>query len=493
MDVLISWLGKKDIDESKGIRKGAIATIATSTEHKFDLIYILLDNKEYIKQWEVYYEWLNERLEKANKVCKVEHEIIKTIQSPIDFEAVAIAFRPVMEKFKGKDVIINLSSGTRAGSAISILLGHFIHKHKIIQVKDGQIEQSEPPFNFEGEYTEQKGKTIEQAAISKPKVESSFDKMVTNSSAMQHTVEIAKRLVPYPWPCLIMGETGTGKDVMAQAISKAAEKELISVNCAAIPAELIESELFGHEKGAFSGASKAKKGFFEQADNNILFLDEIGDLPLDAQTKLLRVLQSGEFRRVGGEAEKKVNVRIICATHKDLARMIEQGEFREDLYYRINVGVIEIPPLKERSEDIMDIAVNLLAEINEDCSGIYSFKRKYFHMNVNSFIKSHQWPGNVRELKNTIARAVIFSDGECITSENLEKSLLRRDKYLKNELVLPEIKDEFDAPIYLKSIQKQLVTKALDACSNKSTEAANLLGLSYRTFKNWEKSSSDEE
>ena len=221
---------------------------------------------------------------------------------------------------------------------------------------------------------------------------------------------------------LILGETGTGKDVIARAIHNSSPRNgpLITVNCAAIPSELLESELFGHEKGSFTGADKLRKGKFEQSSGGSMFLDEIGDMPLALQAKLLRAIENKTIQRVGGSTDIKIDLRLICATHRDLEKKVESGEFRADLFFRINVLPIQVPSLAERRDDIPDLVLNLLKNVDAEDE----FKPK-FTTDAITALTRHNWPGNVRELKNLIERACILFQGQEVTSTNVTENLLR--------------------------------------------------------------------
>ena len=221
---------------------------------------------------------------------------------------------------------------------------------------------------------------------------------------------------------LILGETGTGKDIVAQAIHKCSKKKgsFVTVNCAAIPSELLESELFGHEKGSFTGADKLRKGRFEQSSGGSLFLDEIGDMPLPLQAKLLRAIESKSIQRVGGADDIKIDLRLICATHRDLEKKVESGEFRADLFFRINVLPIIVPSLAERRSDIPNLLKTLVKNLNEEKSTL-----PIFTPDAITALTKHNWPGNVRELKNVIERACIIFPGKEVTSTNIFENLLR--------------------------------------------------------------------
>ena len=233
---------------------------------------------------------------------------------------------------------------------------------------------------------------------------------------------------------LILGETGTGKDIVAQAIHKCSKKKgsFVTVNCAAIPSELLESELFGHEKGSFTGADKLRKGRFEQSSGGSLFLDEIGDMPLPLQAKLLRAIESKSIQRVGGAEDIKINLRLICATHRDLEKKVESGEFRADLFFRINVLPINVPSLAERRTDIPSLLKKLIQTLNVEKSA-----QPKFTADAITSLTKHNWPGNVRELKNVIERACIIFPGKEVTSTNIFENLLR--------LKMPTVAEEQNA------------------------------------------------
>ncbi len=245
-----------------------------------------------------------------------------------------------------------------------------------------------------------------------------FADIIGNSLPMQNVIQLSKKIAPIDSTVLIEGENGTGKELFAHSIHAASDrfdKPFLSINCAAIPEQLLESEFFGHEKGSFTGANKTKIGIFELANGGTLFLDEIGDMPLLLQSKLLRVLQEGEIRRIGGSDTIKVNVRIITATNRDLIQMVSQGDFREDLYYRINVITLRIPSLRERGEDILELANFFITKYNK------KFRRtiKGLEQKAVQALYEHPWPGNVRELENVMEYAILTTDTEMLRLENI--------------------------------------------------------------------------
>ncbi len=306
---------------------------------------------------------------------------------------------------------------------------------------------------------------------------SQADEIVYISQAMSQVMELARKVAQEDSVVLITGESGTGKELLAKFIHKASprsEQGFVPINCAAISATLVESELFGHEKGAFTGAEKRKLGKFEYASGGTVFMDEIGDLPLDAQAKLLRVLQERRIQRVGGNEEIPVDVRVICATNRDLSAMVKRGEFRRDLFFRVNVFPIELPPLRERREDIKPLALHFLRRFS-------SPRNMEITSGALKCLEEYPWPGNVRELSNAMERAVILARNEGkVTSKTLV--------FLKNEhQCLGDLdKAHFELPpegISLEDLEAHLVRQALERCGNNQSAAARLLGLSRAKFR----------
>jgi transcriptional regulator with PAS, ATPase and Fis domain len=265
---------------------------------------------------------------------------------------------------------------------------------------------------------------------------------------------------------LIGGETGTGKELLARAIhyhSPRRKAPFVEINCAAIPANLLESELFGHEKGSFTGAVAAKPGLFEMADGGTIFLDEVGSLPIDLQPKLLRALESRELRRVGGQVNKKVDVRVVAATHADLSQSIANGSFREDLYYRLNVIHLVLPPLRDRGEDIIVLAETFAAQLAKQ----HELPVPRLSAEVKSGLRAHPWPGNIRELRNAIERALVLSSpGDLDLSDLL---LPRSERQESGSLPFP-------AP--LGTIIRAAVLETLSRVDSNKSEAARRLGIS---------------
>lgn len=305
-----------------------------------------------------------------------------------------------------------------------------------------------------------------------------FDEIIYGSSEMEEVINTAGRAADSRASILIYGESGTGKELIAKAIHYASprkNKPLISINCAALNENLLESELFGHEKGAFTGADKQRKGRFELADGGTIFLDEVGEIPPSIQVKLLRVLQEREFERVGGNETIRVDVRVISATNRDLESMIKKGTFREDLFYRLNVISIRIPPLRERKSDIPPLINYFITKYaKENNKEVESLSKEA----MDALIK-YNYPGNVRELENAIERAVIMARGKIITLDDLPIFMKISNDDSKQSY---ELKGETLDKI-VENVERQLIAEALVRANNNQSRAAEILGISERNLR----------
>jgi two-component system response regulator AtoC len=300
--------------------------------------------------------------------------------------------------------------------------------------------------------------------------------VVGSSAGMREVLELASRVAPFPSTVLITGESGSGKEAIARTIHRSSPRvgrAFVAVNCGAIPENLLESELFGHEKGAFTGADRAREGVFEEADGGTLFLDEIGELPLSLQVKLLRAVQERSIRRVGGTGERAVDVRVLAATARDLIEEVKSGRFRDDLFYRINVVQIHVPPLRTRPEDIPLLAEHFLRlharRLRIDAPELTR--------SVLPVLAAYPWPGNVRELENVLERALVLSGGH-ITEEHLPT-------HVRNGKQLFEVRDD-EADLSVKrrlpALERTLIARALERCGGNRTRAAEILELSVRAL-----------
>lgn len=338
---------------------------------------------------------------------------------------------------------------------------------KLEEIKKEINEMKDTLLNYE--------KSLQDKEVTKEKVPHNF---VFRSKKMEEIMELIKRISVVDSTVMITGETGVGKDVIAKMIhyySSRANHPFVKINCGAIPENLLEAELFGHEKGAFSGAVNAKEGLFETANKGILFLDEILELCPRLQVKLLHVLQEKQFNRIGGRKPINVDVRIIAATNRNLKEEISQGNFREDLYYRLNVIPLFIPPLRERKEDLTDLIFHFLEVFNKKYSKNTSFKPELIELFL-----SYDWPGNIRELQNTIEQLVVMASKEEIGTEKLPEHLseFKNTKNFKNnQIKINDIVPLYDAIDY---VEKEIIYKAYKKYK-KTTKIAEVLGVDQST------------
>ncbi len=305
----------------------------------------------------------------------------------------------------------------------------------------------------------------------------SFQNIIGKSSSMQQVFDLITQVAPRRSTILIQGESGTGKELVAKAIhasSGRADAPFVAINCGNIPSDLLESELFGHVRGAFTGATSSKKGLFEVADGGTLFLDEVATISLEIQAKLLRVIQEREFRRLGGLENIKVDVRIIAATNTDLQAAVRQGTFRDDLYYRLNVIVIKIPPLHERAEDIPLLSEHFIRKYSEEGHG----KNLYLDPVAMKVLMDYDWPGNVRELENVIERAAVLSTGDCISADLFPKNIAMPPpeapaRFTSDNIPLKERVGNFE---------KSIILAALEKTEGNQKKAAQLLSVNTTTL-----------
>jgi two-component system NtrC family response regulator len=303
-----------------------------------------------------------------------------------------------------------------------------------------------------------------------------FESIVGRSKKLLRVLDQAARVSQHDTTVLVQGETGTGKELIAHAIhqnSRRRTKEFVPINCGAIPKELVESELFGYARGAFTGALSNKPGRIEAADGGTLFLDEVGELPLDAQVKLLRVLQEGELPKVGATSSIRVDIRVVAATHRNLSAMIEDGTFREDLYYRLAVVPLQIPALRERREDIPEL-IDALFKRAKDRHHLLNAR---LSPGVLQRLMSYRWPGNVRQLENVLERLLVLSSSDLISEEDLPEELQRAST--NSGSLWPELPEE---GVSLEGIERELITRALERFRGNQTQAARYLDISRRTL-----------
>ena len=376
-------------------------------------------------------------------------------------------------------------SRDRLGAATVIMMSAYGSIDTAIDaMKSGAYDYISKPFKTDEVYlTLKKAEERERlkaenrllkARIQKIEGDYNFGKMVAKSKAMQSVFQLANKAAQYKTTVLILGDSGTGKELIARGIHYGGERAagpLVPVNCGGIPESLLESELFGYKKGAFTGADRNKKGLFQEAEGGTIFLDEIGELPLSLQVKLLRVLQENEIRRVGDSKSLQIDARVIAATSKKLEEEVEKGSFREDLYYRLNVMKVEIPPLRERTEDIPLLCKHFIGRFNEildkEISGLVP--------DAMARLLEFQWPGNVRQLENAIERAMVITDEPLLMPEHFAADLINNDLRSREDTVFEGLSLK-DAQ---KVVEKNLITRALNETEGNRTRAARLLEISH--------------
>jgi len=392
----------------------------------------------------------------------------------LDLKMPKLSGLEVLEKVKDIPVVVLTAYGTM--------------DYTVKAVELGAADYITKPFSFE-----EIGEVLKKLLTKKEEVEREEEPesgIVGSSKVMQEVFKTVAKVARSSITVLITGESGTGKEVIARAIhnySDRKEKPFVAVNCAALPANLLEAELFGYEKGAFTGAVSSKKGLFEQANGGTIFLDEIGELPLPLQAKLLRVLQEKEVRPIGSERSKKVDVRVIAATNRNLEEEVKKGSFREDLYFRLNIVKIELPPLRERKEDIVPLAHHFVKRFSKE----FKLPPKELSADAVEFLLSYHFPGNVRELENMILRAMVLSSSDFITAEDLRRQVYQEAPSLEGlirEFVLKvftvEQKEENNLyDIVVKAAEKAVISEVLKRCNFNQVKAAKVLGIHRNTLR----------
>jgi transcriptional regulator with GAF, ATPase, and Fis domain len=380
-------------------------------------------------------------------------------------------------------------------AAVWILLGKTKYPSEFLESsKQSGVKTAHVPFDIAAELIPSLFESADRRLLSqsdeRPSSDARFGDIIYRGVEMARLISRAKKSAIRNLPVLIEGESGTGKELLAKAIANEGlrkGKPFRVVNCGAIPTELLESELFGHAKGSFSGAIQDRKGYFEEAHTGTLFLDEIGELPLAAQVKLLRVLQESEVTRVGTSEPRKVDVRVIAATNRDLVEEVRRGSFREDLYYRLAVVVLKVPPLRQREGDLGPLVDALLKRVNEECSTEPGYVHKKLSAGAKNLINNHSWPGNVRELQNTLRRVAIWSEGATISENDFREALMPAARVgATGSQISIDLGDGVDLQKIMAETARKHLQEALRVSNGNKSEAARMLGLpSYQTFSNW--------
>ena len=482
--ILIAWIGGADIDLSLKNAHGPIS--ATLQSGQYSHAYLLYNYPK--ARTAPYIDWLNKQ---HSTNIAAQYQPLPNPQDLGDiYQAADQLLISINKQHKKAQFNLQITPGTPAMQAVWILLGKTKYPDvTFLQSSEEKgVYETQIPFEISAEFsssqqTSRQLKDLSQAAVSS---HAAFGDIITNNPHMNTLKQRATVLAQHDVPVLINGASGTGKELFATAIHNASlrsNQPLKVLNCGAIPPELIDSTLFGHKKGAFTGAISDQAGVFEAANGGTLFLDEFGELPLDAQVRLLRVLQEGILNRVGDSKSIAVDVRIICATNKDLMGMIASGNFREDLFYRIAVGVINLPPIKDRKGDISLLAKTQLKQIQEQLGlNGADIKDKKLSPKANNLILEHTWPGNVRELYSTLLRACLWSKNNTISDTELKEAMFTQTSN-SSDIMSHDLSQPIDLKGLTSDMEAYYVKLAWQKSAGQKKKAAQLLGIkNYQTF-----------
>jgi DNA-binding NtrC family response regulator len=494
MRLLVAWIGRTDLNAAAGEPSAGLGPIARALDARpFEQVVLLSNYPQ--DQTETYRAWIAGRTRAELEVCPV------ALTSPTHFgEIYSVVIAKVDELLKRYGerarLTFHLSPGTPAMAAVWIIVAKTRFGAELIESSPEQgVRTAEVPFDLSAEYIPDLYRRADRgllrlgAGLAEEAPE--FADIVYQGPAMRTVVVRARRVAARSVPVLIEGESGTGKEMLARAIHRASPRRgrpFVAVNCGAVSPDLAESEFFGHRRGAFTGAVSDRVGWFETADGGTLFLDEIGELGLGLQVKLLRVIQEAQVVRVGTASPRPIDVRIIAATNRILAAEVAAGRFRGDLFFRLAVALIRLPPLREREGDFRLLAERLLVRFNEDNASDPGWEPKTLSPAALNRLARHAWPGNVRELANTLARAALWSDGPTVAEQDVEDALLDLPSQPATTAGLLDypIAQGVDLPDLIRHFACHYLRGAMDLTGGNKTRAAKLLGLSnYQTLTNW--------
>jgi DNA-binding NtrC family response regulator len=493
---LISWIGAADHESAEAKRGKDIGPIATALlgGKRYDRVY-LLTNYDFERS-RAYCDWLESKTGyKSGSVDLYGIDLLSPINYADIYEQVSNHLTKAGLPAEGVDLTFHVSPGTPAMAAIWIILAKTRFPARLLQTsRDNGVESIDFLFDladdFLPEFLKRSSQRAHRLADAPVALVPEFAKVIHSSGAMVEQIQLARRIASYDVPVLILGETGTGKELFAEAIHAASPRRsepFVAVNCGAISPELANSELFGHKKGAFTGATFDRTGHFAEAGGGTLFLDEVGDLPLDTQVRLLRALQSKEITPLGQSKPVKFSARILAATHRNLIQEVANGRFREDLFHRLAVGILQLPPLRDRGADLDVLIDHFLAHLNADSQGRPEGQSKVLTVAARKVLHLHHWPGNVRELYHTLLRATIWSGASEIFDSDVHAAMLFTNKAqsIKGELHMSE---GFDLQSTLDDVAREYIRKAMERSGQRKAQAAKLLGFAnHQTLGNWMK------
>jgi len=511
---LVSWIGHADLaamaeswSESRRERlrqqvkflpkpdgSGPIRTLVEAV--RFDEVHLIFDHPLAVGR--EFARWL--------KGAPELHPV--SLRNPTDYEEVFRVVDGALQQILGikgvkrrapPELSFHLSPGTPAMAATWVLLGKSRYPATLYQTYRGEVSEASIPFDLEVDVLphllREPDRQLQHLVARPPGEVEGFEQILGDSAGIRIAVERARRAALRHVPVLLKGESGTGKEMFAHAIHNASPRRagpFVPINCAAIPATLLESELFGHKRGAFTGADRDRVGAFEEADGGTLFLDEVGECDEAMQAKLLRVLQPPagkgpchrQFRRLGESHDRAADVRVVAATNKDLAQAVREHAFREDLYYRLAVITVLLPPLRERQKDVHLIAAELLSRINAEFREQEpGYIEKRLTPGARTYLKRHRWPGNVRELYNALLQCAVMVEGENIDRRDLAEAAGSAAQNPAESPLERPFAQGFRIDAYLDDLHRRLIQKALEESGNKKAGAARLLGMkNYQTL-----------
>jgi DNA-binding NtrC family response regulator len=507
--ILVSWIGHADlramaatlpVAKRKSVAKvvgelegeaGSGPVKALLNKEKFEHIHLLSDYGPNVTKQ--YVGWLKRRVTRHQPV----------VENPSDHGEILAAVQQILATLgleEDDELCFHLSPGTPAMAAIWILLGKSQFPATLFQTHWDKVSKANIPFDITTDvlpqFLREPDRFWQHLATKRPQDVRGFEGIVGQSPAIRLAVGRAQRAAVHDVPVLILGESGTGKEMFAEAVHLASHrrgKPLVAINCAAISKSLLESELFGHVKGAFTGAERNRKGAFEQADGGTLFLDEVGECDLAMQAKLLRALQppassgpcSCVFRPVGATEDTVTDVRIVAATNKDLGQAVNEGEFREDLLYRLSIVTLKLPPLRQRGKDLTLLAETLLVSINARFRehGEPGYRDKSLATNTKRFMQQYHWPGNVRELSNALVQAAVMAEGALLKPNDIAAAIAEFPNKKHDDVLNCPLGNGFSIDTHLEDIQRHFLRRAMDEAGGKITKAASLLGIkNYQTL-----------
>jgi DNA-binding NtrC family response regulator len=491
--VLVCWIGHTDLRAAQGEASAGLGPVGHALkERAFDRVALLSNYPK--KDGAAYVRWAESQTSAKMELRQVE------LEDPTDFAGIYqiadTALAALREKQRESQaelsLTLHISPGTPMMAAAWILLGKTKYPAEIIQTsRERGLQTVAIPLDVAAEFVDLSPKLLRRPdAVLEARTAGAwpeapqFGDIVYRCQAMVGVVQRAKRVAVRGVSVLIEGESGTGKELLARAIHDAGARKaraFVAVNCGALPKDLVESLLFGHKKGAFTGATRDAPGYFQEAQGGTLFLDEVGELPLDAQVKLLRALQEKAVTPVGETKAQRVDVRVIAATHRNLAADCRGGRFREDLFYRLAVAVLRLPPLRERKGDLAPLIDRLLEKANDlGAAEEPGYRRKALSAGAKNLLLNHSWPGNVRELENTLMRATVWTEGASIGTSDLRAAMQSEPASGESARWLRELGDGFALDQLLGDLSRDYIARALKEAAGNKSRAASLLGLSSR-------------